>query len=130
MARVLVIDDEPQLRQLVRRVLEAAGHQVTEAPDGRKGIMLFRLEKPDLVITDILMPEKEGIETIRELRAAAADVPILAISGGGRTAHLDFLDIAREFGALASLSKPFLPRQLLEEVTRLLAGTTAGDRNG
>lgn len=121
MARILVIDDEPELRTMVRRALEAAGHEVVEAPDGRQGLVSFRANVPNLVVTDILMPEKEGIETIRELRAIAPEVPVLAISGGGRSANLDFLDIARDFGAMAALPKPFKPSRLIEEVNKLLA---------
>lgn len=121
MSRIVVIDDEDGVRDMLRRVLEQAGHQVFDAPDGKRGLELVRVHAPDLVITDILMPEQEGLETIRIIRRTAIDTPIVAISGGGRTARMDFLEVALEFGANATLAKPFRPRELVGVVDKLLA---------
>jgi DNA-binding response OmpR family regulator len=105
--RVLVIDDEATLRQTMRRMLESAGHTVMEAENGRVGLEVFRLQPADVVVTDIIMPQKEGIETIRDLRVIAPGVRIIAVSGGGRNQDMDFLRIARKLGADATLAKPF-----------------------
>lgn len=111
--RVLVIEDEAALRQTIRRMLESAGHEVLEAENGRTGLEAFRKNSLDAVITDIIMPNKEGIETIRDIRALNPDIRIVAISGGGRTKNLDFLRIAGKLGANATLAKPFQRQQLL-----------------
>ncbi|MCH8809524.1 MAG: response regulator, partial [Proteobacteria bacterium] len=91
MARILIIDDEDELRSMLRQMLEQAGHEVTEAVNGAEGIRLYEQDRPDLIITDIIMPEKEGVETIIALRRADPDLPIIAISGGGRLDATDFL---------------------------------------
>jgi DNA-binding response OmpR family regulator len=119
MALVLVIDDEPLMRHLMRRTIEEAGHQVVEAPDGEVGMRLFADRRPDLVVTDIYMPNKEGIQTIREMRACEADIPILAVSGGGGIS-LDFLWMARELGATEALAKPFRQEVFLSAIDRLM----------
>lgn len=111
--RVLVIEDEAALRQTIRRMLESAGHEVVEAENGRTGLEIFRKNSLDVVITDIIMPNKEGIETIRDIRALNPDIRIVAISGGGRTKNFDFLRIAGKLGANATLAKPFQRQQLL-----------------
>jgi CheY-like chemotaxis protein len=121
MATILVIDDDPQLRRLLARVLKGAGHTVHEAKNGRKGIELFHQIHPALVITDIVMPDTEGIETIRELRGEAPALPILAISGGANLAL--YLEFAAELGATASLAKPFGNDELLSVVEKLLTAT-------
>ncbi|HEY9567010.1 MAG TPA: response regulator [Thalassobaculum sp.] len=120
MATILVIDDEPSLRDVARLALEGAGHTVTEAPDGRAAMAALDRMLPDLIITDILMPEQEGLQTIREIRKRWKSVPVLAMSGGGRTARLDFLQIAKGLGANATLTKPFRVRDLLAAVDQLL----------
>ena len=125
MARILIIDDEDELRSMLRRMLEQAGHQVTEAVDGAEGIKLYEQDRPDLIITDIIMPEKEGVETIIALRRADPDLPIIAISGGGRLEATDFLTMAKKLGARRTLSKPFRRDQLLEAVGDCLAGDEA-----
>jgi len=121
MARILIIDDEDELRSMLRRMLEQAGHEVTEAVNGAEGIELYERDRPDLIITDIIMPEKEGVETIIALRRADPDLPIIAISGGGRLEATDFLPMARKLGARRTLSKPFRRDQLLEAVDECLA---------
>jgi CheY-like chemotaxis protein len=118
MAIILVIDDELPMRRLLSRLLTGAGHTVHEAADGHAGLALFQQVQPALVITDIVMPEMEGIETIRELRRGGSPVPILAISGG--TAPPLYLHAATGLGATAALSKPFAADALLGAVTELL----------
>jgi CheY-like chemotaxis protein len=121
MARILIIDDEDELRSMLRRMLEQAGHEVTEAVNGAEGIKLYERNRPDLIITDIIMPEKEGVETIIALRQADPNLPIIAISGGGRLEATDFLTMAKKLGARHTLSKPFRRDQLLEAVGECLA---------
>ncbi len=121
MARILIIDDEPNLRSMLRRMLHQAGHQVSEASNGAEGIKLYKQDQPDLIITDILMPEKEGIETILALHRSDPDLPIIAISGGGRSGGADFLCIAEKLGARHTLSKPFRGDQLLGAVSESLS---------
>jgi DNA-binding response OmpR family regulator len=118
MAEILIIDDDPQIRRLLTRILTGAGHSVHEAADGWMGTETFSRVHPALVITDIVMQEKEGIETIRDLRGQDPGVPILAISGG---AGERYLDLAIKLGATASLAKPFGVDELLSVVAELLA---------
>lgn len=126
--RILVIDDDALLRGTIRKMLESAGHAVVEAPDGRSGLELFGAQPFDAVITDIIMPEKEGIETIREMRKADPAIRIVAMSGGGRTEHMEFLTIAAKLGASATLAKPFRKEQLIACVEDRDAATTARAR--
>jgi DNA-binding response OmpR family regulator len=117
---VLVIDDDPAMRGTIRKILGRDGHEVREAKDGREGLALFNAEPADVVVTDLLMPNKEGIETIVELREHAPDVRILAISGGGSILAESALADAEALGADASLPKPFSVDQLREAVAALL----------
>ncbi len=121
MTRILIIDDEAPVRDLLRQMLEKEGYEVVEAREGDIGIRLFRENPADLIITDILMPEKEGIETILELRKVFPQVKIIAISGGGRMRNLDVLPVAKAFGAVRTLAKPFERKELLEAVRAVLA---------
>ena len=114
---ILVIDDERQIRRLIARILTDAGHIVHQANDGREGIQLFHQVHPALVITDIFMPEMEGIELIRELHREAPTIPILAISGSSREVYLR---AATGLGATATLAKPFGADELLSVVESLL----------
>ena len=116
MARILVIDDEYTVRGVLRRLLERAGHEVAEASDGNEGIDLCRQAPPSLVITDIIMPGKEGIETIRELHRDFPQIKIIAISGSGYR----YLGCAEEFGALRTFSKPLDGEKLQKAVKELL----------
>ena len=112
--KILVIDDDPIVRHTIQAILEEAGHSVTCAEDGRRGLAAFRRNRPDVVVTDIIMPEKEGIETILELRRIWPEGRIIAISGGGRTEQKDgFLRVAIGCGADAVLAKPFEPEELV-----------------
>jgi CheY-like chemotaxis protein len=123
---ILLIDDDALVRQSLTIVLEYAGYEVHCAADGRQGLAAFRERRPDLVISDIVMPEKEGIETIMELRILSHSCPIIAISGGGRFGRSDFLTVAKALGANATLSKPFEAEDLLRMVASYLAGNCAG----
>jgi CheY-like chemotaxis protein len=120
MAEILIIDDEPQMRRLLARLLSGAGHTVHEAANGKNGIEWFHRVHPALVITDIVMPDMEGIEMIRELRQTAPTIPILAISGGSNLAL--YLRAATALGATAALAKPFGADEFLGIVTDLLNG--------
>jgi DNA-binding response OmpR family regulator len=117
-ANIIVIDDDPDIRELIKSALESAGHKVSVAPDGREGIRQCRAAQFDLVITDLFMPEQEGLETIKQLRMQAPDVRIVAISGkptGGT-----MLEVAKRLGADAVLPKPFMSDELLEIVEQTL----------
>jgi DNA-binding NtrC family response regulator len=120
MARILVIDDEANIRTTIQTMLMRDGHSVSTAKDGKAGLIAFAQEKPDLVITDMIMPEKEGVETIQSIRKHSPLTPIIAISGGGRASHVDFLPLALAFGATATLNKPFTAKALIEVVRRVL----------
>lgn len=122
MADILIIDDDDALRSAMRKILQRRGHAVREAVDGSSGLALMRESRPDLVVTDLYMPGKEGIETILELRAEDPDLPILAVSGGG-VAMVPGLSLsdAEALGANASLAKPFSVEAFQNAVERLLA---------
>lgn len=122
MARILVIDDEELIRETIRMKLEQSGHVVTEAANGVEGLRALEDGLFDLVVTDIIMPEQEGIETIRKIRHRDPQVAIIAISGGGRGRNYQFLDIAKKLGANEALSKPFTGSQLLALVETTLRG--------
>jgi DNA-binding response OmpR family regulator len=121
LGRVLLIDDDPAMRGTMRKILEREGHEVRDAPNGREGIELFRAEGADVVVTDLIMPEQEGIETIIELRELSPSVRILAVSGGEGVLGPDGrLFDAEALGADASLAKPFTVDQLRNAVAALL----------
>ena len=126
MARILIIDDEPSVRRMLRQMLENAGHEVVEAENGRSGLDVFRDRPPDLVMTDIIMPQKEGIQTIAEMRHEAPQVPVIAMSGGGRTRNLDFLKLAEKVGAHSTIAKPFRMADVLKAVTDALQPPPSG----
>ena len=120
MARILVIDDNDMVRDILSELLEEEGHTVRTATEGRGGLALLADFMADIVITDILMPGQEGIETIQELRANNPETKIVAISGGGTRYGLSFLDMAEKLGAHATLSKPIDAKELAALVDRLL----------
>lgn len=123
MAKILLVDDDPLVRASLTDVLSDNGHDVAEAGNGIEGLEALKGDTFDLVVLDILMPEKEGIETIREIRKNKKwkTLPVLAISGGGRTGWSDFLHMAAELGANDTMAKPFGATELVDRVTRLLA---------
>lgn len=118
MARILVIEDDANVRAFLDDVLRAAGHAVAVTSDGRAGLSYYEQHRPDLVITDIFMPQRDGLDVVLQL---AAKVRIIAISGGGDVDELDHLDDAVQFGAWTSLSKPFTAEALLKAVREALA---------
>jgi DNA-binding response OmpR family regulator len=124
MARILIIDDEAMIRNLLVNILEREGYETMTASDGRDGIRIFRKSPADLIITDIIMPEKEGIETIMELRRDFRDVKVIAMSGGGKVDPETYLQIAKTVGAIETIAKPFNRKELLKTVQGLLATTT------
>lgn len=123
MARILVIDDDPQLRTLLSRYFGRRGYEVLQAEDGNTGLAIFREQGADVIITDLIMPGKEGMETIIELRQEYPDARIIAISGGGRVAPEGYLQLAKGIGAARVFSKPFELEQLKDAVDDLLAQT-------
>lgn len=120
MADILVIEDDSKFSKMLKKMLESREHQVTEAPNGFMGIELFRQGSFDLIITDIFMPDKEGIETIIELSKEFPGARIIAISGGGKDGTVEYLDHAKELGAIESFSKPFDMDEFLTAVDRVL----------
>jgi DNA-binding response OmpR family regulator len=121
-ARILLIDDDNPLRDMMRKVLVHFGHTVIEARNGKEGMRLFPHADADLVITDIVMPEKEGLEVLMELREKQPPVKIIAISGGGRVNAADYLRTATLMGAAKVLAKPFSNEALMAAVNDLLCG--------
>lgn len=120
MPRILVIDDDLQLRTLLKRYFERRSFEVLEAEDGDIGIDLFKTQGADVIITDLIMPGKEGMETIIELLREFPNARIIAISGGGRVAPQDYLQLAKGIGAMKVFSKPFELDQLCAAVEDLL----------
>jgi len=122
MARILVIDDDDEIRRMVKEMLVRAGHEVVEALNGRDGVRLFREEPTEVVITDIFMPEKEGLETIREIKAIYSDVKIIAMSGGIWAMESSVaLGVAKGLGADRTIPKPIAKAELLAAVDDLLS---------
>ena len=128
MSSVLVIDDSDSVRRTVRTMLESAGHDVVVAFDGVDGIMQFQEQSFDLVISDVVMPRKDGLQTVRELRQMTDEVPIIVMSGGlqlsnsggGRRDIDDLLCVAKDIGATRTISKPFSQGDLLAVVGECL----------
>jgi DNA-binding response OmpR family regulator len=120
MARILIIDDEVTIRDLLIKILEREGYETMNAPDGKEGIRLYRENPADLIITDLIMPEKEGIETIMELRRDFQNVKIIAMSGGGKIDADTYLQIAKTIGAIETIAKPFDRKELLNRVQGIL----------
>jgi len=120
-ARILVIEDDELIRDLLKQLLERDGYTVTTAHNGKVGLKLFRDNPADLVITDLIMPEKEGIETIRELIRDYPDVKIIAISGGGTIAPFEYLSIAERLGVKKTIPKPFKTEEILAAIRQLIS---------
>ena len=120
MASILVVDDEDLVRFSVRQMLEDVGHTVKEAADGVEGIAQLQGCAFDLMITDIVMPRKEGMETITEAKQMQPDLRVIAISGGGPVGQFHYLELAKQFGADAVLAKPFKKQELIALVDTLV----------
>ena len=125
MARILIVDDETDLRGMFKMLFESNGYEVIEASNGNEAIELYRSSPVDLIIMDVFMPEKEGIETILELTSEFPDVNVIAISGGGKVGTRDCLDSALEFGAKRVFTKPVTADRLLRAVEQILKNSRA-----
>lgn len=122
MPSVLVVDDEQQIRSLIRQTLEQAGYEVTEARDGKEGLQAYRQRSHDLVIMDILMPDQDGLESIMTLRREFPSAKVIAITGGSdMIGIMNFLDVAKMLGARRTLQKPFEMKTLLAAAQAELA---------
>ena len=120
MARILLVDDDDQVRQMLKKTFEREGYEVVEASDGVQAIEAYDPQSIDIVITDIVMPEKEGIETIRDIRTTNPKAKIIAISGGGRIQPGDYLNWAQRFGVEATFTKPIRRQEILDTIEELL----------
>ncbi len=116
---ILVVDDEPMIREGLKVALEMEGHRATTACDGNEAIRLVEENRPQLIITDIIMPESDGIEVITTVKEKNPEIKILAISGGGRISAKDHLHIAKQLGASGVLAKPFSTEDLICEINKL-----------
>jgi DNA-binding NtrC family response regulator len=121
MGKILVIDDEPYILLMLKKMLERAGYLVELANNGRDGMELFKKEAADLVITDIIMPDKEGLELILEMKKNRPELKIIAMSGGGRISPESYLECARHFGAERVFQKPFKQKELVSAVNELMS---------
>ena len=119
MSRILLVEDDDPLRKILRVTLVRMGHQIMEARNGKEALQLCQAEPPDIVLTDIVMPEKEGIETIGALRCFHPNVKIIAMSGGGSGSASDYLKIAKHMGATMTLAKPFSDQALAEAIANV-----------
>ena len=121
MSSILVVDDDSSVLDVMSEMLRLEGHEVSVAANGRDAVEKVFNEVFDLVITDLIMPEKEGLETIADIRRKFSELPIIAISGGGRVGPNDYLETARFIGANTTLAKPFARQELISAVDSLLA---------
>jgi CheY-like chemotaxis protein len=120
LARILLIDDDELVRATLSAALRAHGYETDLAGDGRDVMSRFQEGHFDLLVTDLIMPGQDGLDTIAQVRRAHPDLPIIAISGGGRHTNRDFLQVAEALGATRTLNKPFVPSQLVGLVRELL----------
>ncbi len=120
MARVLIIDDDPNILRSVAEILEEEGHEVREAGDGKSALELVADGAPDLIVSDMYMPEMDGIELLIRLRTDHPGTPVVAMSGGGYMAKEELLRNASMLGAVAVLEKPFTVERLIEVVNQAL----------
>ncbi|PID78698.1 response regulator [bacterium DOLZORAL124_64_63] len=120
MAKILIIEDDVEVREYLESVLSRAGYQVLSAANGKAGVEVFAASPADLVITDIIMPEKDGIETIMDLRRRNPNLKVIAISGGGRAEPENYLHSAKLLGANKTMKKPFTNEEMLQAIRDLL----------
>ncbi len=120
MQRILIIDDEPHILLMLKKMLERTGYEIDLASNGKEGLDLFTRKPSDLVITDIIMPEKEGLETIREMKRMLPELKIIAMSGGGKISAENYLETAKIFGASRIIEKPFTLQHMVDTVNELL----------
>ncbi|MCK9558160.1 MAG: response regulator [Candidatus Cloacimonetes bacterium] len=121
MTKILVIEDEDSFRRVLVQMLTKAGYDVRQAGDGNQALEVCAQFCPDLVLTDIIMPDKEGLETIQELLELCPTIRIVAMSGGGKFGPDSYLPLAEKLGAKATLQKPFMREEMLATIARVLA---------
>ncbi len=120
MGRILIIDDDDQFRLMLKRLLELDGHEILEATDGKEGIRVYGNKRVDLVITDLIMPNMEGVETIIQLKRESPEIKIMALSGGGRNEPQSDLSMAKKLGANYTFEKPYARIPVMQAVEDLL----------
>ena len=125
MALILIIDDEPQIRSMLKLMLEREGYEVAEAPDGIEGIRIFRQHPADLIITDLIMPNKDGIGMIIDLKKEFPNVKIIAMSGGGLNKPEGYLKGAQKLGAVCTLTKPIDRDEMLRAIKDVLKSSSS-----
>jgi DNA-binding NtrC family response regulator len=130
MQRILLIDDDHHILLMIKKMLERAGYEVDLASNGNEGLELFQKSPAALVITDIIMPEKEGLETIREMKRLQPDLKIIAMSGGGKISADNYLETAKIFGASVVLEKPFSQKTMVSAVNKLMGQPNGVNPNG
>jgi DNA-binding response OmpR family regulator len=123
--RILVIDDEPTTLDLLHRVLSLKGYDVSTARNGQEGVELFQQHPSDLVITDMVMPIKDGLQTILDLRSDVPELPVIAISGGGTISKERYLAIAAYLDKVVTIAKPFSLEEITEAVEKLLLNSSS-----
>jgi CheY-like chemotaxis protein len=117
---ILVVDDDEMMRSFIKELLQIHDYKITEAANGKAGLKKFRENTPDLVITDIIMPEMEGISFIRELRAHNKEIPIIAMTGNVHGRMEEFLEISSQLGADEILRKPVKSQEFLDAINKLI----------
>jgi CheY-like chemotaxis protein len=125
MAHVLIVDDEAPLRDVLRRSLERGGHSVVEAGNGKAALQVLSSDPVDLVISDVHMPEMDGLEFLMQMRREHPGLPIITVTAGGSMSQDDVLTTASMLGAVAVLGKPFSPQEVLETVSQVLGDSEA-----
>lgn len=118
--KILVVDDDDVIRLMIRNIIAKIGSITLEARNGNEAIAVFKQEQPQLIITDILMPDKEGLETIRDIRAIDPKARIIAMSGGGATQNLSFLQLAQKIGVNHVMVKPIKPDELINAIKAIM----------
>ncbi|MDP7061574.1 MAG: response regulator [Planctomycetota bacterium] len=120
MARILIADDDSEIRITLQKLLQMVGHEVELAKDGLEAVRILDSETFDLMVTDIVMPNQEGLESIMQARQKHPDLHLIAMSGGGKGRTENYLRMAKSFGAEAIFKKPFSPREMLDKVNELV----------
>ncbi len=123
MPSILIIDDDDSVRESLRRTLHKEGYTIMEASEGRRGLKQLERSPVDLILLDMFMPDKDGLETIGELRRTHPGIRIIAMSGGGFKGTVDVLHVAKMLGARRTLAKPFTREELIEAVEQVVNGS-------